>query len=233
MFEVQSESISELAPALVAAQSTFDTPTKNCTAQAGNKTYRYADLASIIAAVRPHLNREGIALSQWPTVLEGGMLVMVTELVHKSGQWKRSMWPIVVGDRGSGAQAQGMGATYAKRYGLASVVAVAADDDDDAQTADGVQGKVEYGPPKMKAAPSAAPQQVAPQFAYVGPDHPLAGRQRQLKTKALEGDVSITTILADLSRKMELKPGVNPENDAKLAAYFDEADKLIVASGDK
>ena len=148
--------MAELYADLAAAQAEFDTPTKNCT----NPAFRskYADLANILAAVRPALNAHGLAvLQRVKSVAEG--VTVETVLVHKSGASISSGELFMpVSARGSNAaQAFGSARTYACRYSLSSFLGVAADDDDDAN------GAAEEKSPKnsangKKAAQSAVKQ---------------------------------------------------------------------------
>ena len=53
---------------------------------------------------------------------------MITTLAHSSGEWIKSITPILARDES--AQAQGSGITYARRYALAAIVGIAQIDDD-------------------------------------------------------------------------------------------------------
>lgn len=119
-----------LAEALAAAQGEMSNPPKNCkNPHFGN---RYADLASVLDALRPILSKHGIAYVQ--TVDGDGATVTVST---------RLMWGSEVMDCGSlsqhfsggknASQAMGSAITYARRYTLSSVLGVAPDDDDDAE----------------------------------------------------------------------------------------------------
>jgi hypothetical protein len=66
---------------------------------------------------------------------EGQDGFVVTTLAHSSGQWRSNRIPIIVSD--GGAQAYGSALTYARRYGVTLLLALCADDDDDANAADG------------------------------------------------------------------------------------------------
>ena len=121
--------------ALAAAQSEFATVTKNKT----NPAYksRYADLQSIIEAVRPALNKHGLFLTQNVTN-ENGMLTVETVLVHTSGESISSgalVVEIAGGNGPKGVQALGSAMTYARRYSLSAFLGVTAEDDDDGNAA--------------------------------------------------------------------------------------------------
>lgn len=123
-----SEQINELATALAAAQAEM----KNATLNKINPHFKskYADLAMIRDTVTPALSKHGIAVVQGTDTTETG-IVVVTRLVHKSGQWIESRFPIAY-DK---PQTMGSAYTYAKRYSLAAICNIAADEDDDANAA--------------------------------------------------------------------------------------------------
>lgn len=121
----KSEQISELAVALVAAQKEIKAAIKD----ASNPFFksRYADLASVIEAVRMPLNKAGITFLQPVSAAEHGVSVD-TILLHTSGQWisETLVMPVTKDD----AQGVGSAITYARRYGLQSMCGVPTEDDD-------------------------------------------------------------------------------------------------------
>jgi hypothetical protein len=131
-----SEQIAELSEALVKAQSQFSSAIKDST----NPAFRskYADLTSVIAAMVPHLNKEGLAIMQHPALTWAGdgdsreaMVTVTTRIQHKSGQFIESdlSLPAVMRDRFD-AQSVGSAITYACRYGLQSIGVLGREDDD-------------------------------------------------------------------------------------------------------
>ena len=76
----------KLFAALAKAQAAFKTVQKNRQANYG----RYADLTSILEAVRPALNANGIFLYQDVRSVQGGVTVR-TILAHESGQKLRAL----------------------------------------------------------------------------------------------------------------------------------------------
>lgn len=89
---------------------------------------KYADLNAIREACMPVLNKHGIAVLQ-PTAVFDGKNYIKTILLHESGESIESLTEIVY-SKANDAQAQGSGITYARRYGLQSMVNVGAEDDD-------------------------------------------------------------------------------------------------------
>ena len=122
----QSENIEKIALALVKAQSEMGTAIKD----SNNPFFKskYADLNSIREACMPSLSKHGIVLLQ-PTVSIDGRNYVETILLHESGQWISGLTEILF-SKPNDAQAQGSGITYARRYGMQSLVNVGADDDD-------------------------------------------------------------------------------------------------------
>lgn len=99
-------------------------------------TFFYAPLEACIASVRPALSAEELALVQTVVQIPEGA-VMRTWLLHSSGQFLASDTPLIV--EGGGPKAYGSAETYARRYGLSSLLGLAADDDDDAGAGGGEQ----------------------------------------------------------------------------------------------
>ena len=122
MFET-SESIDEIATALSLAQKEMGAALKDAKAHHGN----YADLASVVAAIKEPLALMGLSYTQFPIVNDDSAGVM-TVLMHRSGQWMRSYYtlPLVRRD----VHSVGSAITYARRYALQAVAGIPADDDD-------------------------------------------------------------------------------------------------------
>jgi hypothetical protein len=125
---IRSESTAELSAALAKAQATM----KSATFNRINPHFknRYADLASVLDAVRKPLADNGLAITQ-TTEMQDGAFVLVTTLWH-GGQWISAVYPLPLGAK---PQELGSALTYARRYSLSSLVCIAADEDDDAEAA--------------------------------------------------------------------------------------------------
>jgi hypothetical protein len=121
-----SETLNELAAALAAAQGEMSNAAFNADNPAFKGT-RYANLAAIRDATIPHLSKHGLALLQTTDVNTTEML-LTTRLLHSSGQWVESIYPIPVSDR---PHVMVCAITYAKRYSWAAICGVASDKDDD------------------------------------------------------------------------------------------------------
>lgn len=127
-----------IATALLKAQAEMSNPKKG----SSNPYFKskYADLNSVREAVIPVLNAHEISVLQ-PMVNIDGKNFVKTVLIHVSGETIESFTEIVYA-KTNDAQAQGSGITYARRYGLQSLVCVGADDDD---------GNAASEPPKKKS----------------------------------------------------------------------------------
>lgn len=135
-----SEQINEIAAALSEARKSFATFGKGHTAKVtsvkGNYEYKYGDLADLFDATTPALSAVGLTISQWPDLAEDGRFVLVTWLLHKSGQWMRGNYPLNIYER---PQEQGSALTYAKRYAAGAVLGISAEVDDDGAAAQASQ----------------------------------------------------------------------------------------------
>lgn len=124
----KSESIADLAMALAAAQLEMKPALKH----SKNPFFKsnYADLESVCAACLHTLNKHGIAVTQTTCHLESNNISvsLVTTLIHKSGQWIESIYP--VHPTKQDPQSLGSALKYARRYSLAGIACVAESDDD-------------------------------------------------------------------------------------------------------
>ena len=121
----QSESINELATALSKAQSQI----RNAEEDKNNPHFKskYATLTSLWDACRDPLTKYGLCVVQTFDDSEN-RLRLVTTLMHSSGQWIRSSFPIMQSMK---IQETGSATTYARRYSLSSIVGIAPGDNDD------------------------------------------------------------------------------------------------------
>jgi hypothetical protein len=120
-----SQTIEKIAPALIKAQAKIKGALKDST----NPHFRskYADLSSVVEAVKAPLLEQGITFLQGVHDAVDGVAVE-TMLLHTSGEWISSTMriPAVKQD----AQGYGSAITYGRRYGLQSMCGVPAEDDD-------------------------------------------------------------------------------------------------------
>lgn len=116
----------EISKAILAAQMEMGNATKG----SSNPFFKskYADLNAIREACLPALHNHGISCLQ-PTVHIDGKNFIKTILLHESGETFEGLTEIIY-SKINDAQAQGSGITYARRYGLQSLLNIGADDDD-------------------------------------------------------------------------------------------------------
>lgn len=120
-----SEETNELALALCLAQGQMGGAVKD----SSNPFFKssYADLTSVIKAIKQPFADNGLSYTQFPVSSDIGVGV-ATRLMHVSGQWVESEFvlPIVKQD----PQAAGSAITYARRYALQSIAGIPTADDD-------------------------------------------------------------------------------------------------------
>lgn len=158
----------ELFSALIKAQSEMKIATKDSV----NPHFRnrYADFGSVYDACKDALHRNGLAVLQPTRIHESGITVVVTKIIHTSGQFIDGEYPVLTKDM-TDAQKHGGGLTYARRYALASMLSVL-QDDDDGNTAAGHTASPSHAKPAL--APVAAKQGPASLFAAHGLQYPKA-----------------------------------------------------------
>lgn len=129
----QSHSIQELAAALSKAQDEMQNPEKNKTVQIITKTgakfsFDYADLGALRVASKEALKKNGLAIVH---LIEGcgASNHLTTRLIHCSGQWVESKFPLTLADDIKVFAGE---ITYAKRYNKSALLDMFADDDNDA-----------------------------------------------------------------------------------------------------
>jgi hypothetical protein len=122
----------EWAAAFAKAQAGFPAIPKTKTVDTGSFSYKYADLPSIIEAVAPHLEGEGLSVGQ-SVVSDEGRVGVETRIYHISGHVE-TFGPVFL-PAGNDAKSAGSAITYARRYSLCAALGIAADEDDDGQAA--------------------------------------------------------------------------------------------------
>src|SRR6188768_4557779 len=131
-----SQTISKIAAALAKAQAEIENPEKSLTAtiespfpREGQRTFRYASLASGLDIVRKCLGQHEIATVQSTAVdRDSGLIRLTTTLVHASGEWLSSDWPVCAVTQTARPHQMGAALTYARRYALFTLVGIAGED---------------------------------------------------------------------------------------------------------
>ena len=135
-----STSVGALAAALAKAQAEIANPEKSLTAtivspfpREGSRTFRYAPLSSGLDLVRKCLGQHEIATVQATAIdRDSGLIRLTTTLVHASGEWVSSDWPVCPVSETAAPHRLGAALTYARRYALFTLVGIAGEDDLDA-----------------------------------------------------------------------------------------------------
>lgn len=173
----KSESITQLATALAKFQSEIKNPKNTET----NPQFRskYAPLDVVINTVRLPLAKQGLSFMQ-STASAGENIIIVTMLIHESGEWIESEALTLPayqlksgGAKEFNAQGAGSAITYGRRYSLSAILGISSEDDDDAQ---GIHGGAAASPAQtasVKDKVTAAANKAAPPPAKDAP--PVVG----------------------------------------------------------
>jgi len=127
-----SDTLDQLATALATAQASMGPAIKG----ARNPHFRssYADLASVVEAIREPFTSNGLSWVQAPSVdVASGLVTVSTRILHTSGQWLEASVSAMPGRGGKGdlsPQAVGSAVTYLRRYGLQALSGLPSADDD-------------------------------------------------------------------------------------------------------
>lgn len=171
-----STSIGQIAGALAKAQGSM----RHAIKDSDNSHFKskYADLASVMTACREHLAENGIAVVQRPLATTDPGVLLQTILLHDSGEWLADDGMYLPASK-LDAHGYGSAMTYARRYGLASLVGVAQDDDDGNAAATATTGQARQSAPR-----AAAPAKLA------------KAQTDQLVAKLVEGGMTKATATA-------------------------------------
>ena len=133
-----SDTLSELATALGAAQAEMSAAPM--TGRNPHLKNRYATLNDIIDTARGPLANHGLSYVQMPTSPDNPEIPMIglrTRLMHKSGEWLEDemYFPVDPGSNRAVNPAQVAGGiiTYMRRYALAAMLGIVADEDADGE----------------------------------------------------------------------------------------------------
>ena len=139
----QSAEIGKLAEALAKAQGQIKAALKDSANPFFESTY--AGLQAVWDACRAPLSENGLSVVQRGQSTPAGY-VMRTTIIHSSGQWMEGEVPCLTTARETKQnpmQQLGSAITYARRYGLAAMVGVAPEEDEDA--GEGKKRKPQHG----------------------------------------------------------------------------------------
>lgn len=154
------DAIPNIAAALAKVQAQLPKLERDRTVEVKQKngdtySYSYVTLANLTEAILPLLASHGLAFAAMPGAGRDGKMCVRYSLMHESGESLTGEFPI---SGEGGIQMIGGRITYARRYCLAAIVGVAADEDDEARLSeDGSPRTAQRAParPRQGAAPAA------------------------------------------------------------------------------
>jgi hypothetical protein len=158
----------------------------------GTYSYSYATLANLSEAVLPLLAKHGLSFVAMPGLGADGKMCLRYHLLHSSGECLTGEFPL---SGEGGIQAIGGRITYARRYCLAAVVGIAADEDDESRLADAPAPRTAQrsGGKEPATAQRSAPARPAARPPLPGEDRPDAVTPAQLaKVAAVLGQIGWT-----------------------------------------
>jgi hypothetical protein len=205
-----SESTAAIATALAKAQTELTNPEKAMVGTVYNnrsdspQSFRYASLSSGLDIVRKVLGGHQIAIAQTTEIdRASGTVNLTTALMHTSGEWICSDWPVCQLSETATPRRMGAALTYARRYALFTMVGIAGEDDLDAppDITDGTKA-IDSGLP---AGTSPAPLRVSQSQTGNGTDPQTVAKLRAEDSAAIR---------ALLVREIEALP----ENDLQARA---------------
>ena len=209
-----SESISDLATALAAAQSELEDAGKDKSGYG----YSYADLAQVLQLGRPVLSKHGLSVVQIPHNEDGG-IALTTRLMHKSGEWLEDtlIMPAEKGKGRSTAQDIGTIITYSRRYMYTAMVGITQEDQDGTNKSAG--GK----PTEMETVRMPRPVSVAKAALdgiavdWVQADQYVSGLKASVNN---EDEAGVRELMEELAVDSDMKIAVWTKMDSKERSYI-------------
>ena len=210
----KSESIQNLAAALSKAQAEF--PVIKFDSVNPFLKNGYASLGAVIAGGRPVLAKNGLAVTQL-TFGEDGVVGVETMLTHSSGEWISDRVSMQVGEeRGkSSAQVAGSIVTYLRRYALASILGIYADEDGDGNEPKPVELKA-----REEKKPVAKPAEVKADEIMTIEDacKTKTSQDKQYGSMTVDGLKAMLSAMHKKLAKNELSPEERAEVERKIKA---------------
>jgi len=200
-----SESVAAIATALAKAQTELANPEKSMVgtvydARSGSpQSFRYASLSSGLDIIRKTLGSQQIAVAQTTDIdRASGTVNLTTVLLHTSGEWISSHWPVCPLSETAAPRRMGAALTYARRYALFTMVGIAGEDDLDAPS--------DANDPAAR--PKAADTGLPPTSisAPVQPNHSRSGNGAHPPVREKPGAEESAVIGAQLIQEIETLP---------------------------
>lgn len=210
-----SESIEHIAAALSKAQVELQNPPKNKVNPHFNSAY--VDLSDGLDTIRKALGKHGLSFIQATNAVDN-FIILHTRLMHLSGQWIESTYPVCGMDK---HQAMGSALTYARRYALFAMVGVAGEDDDDGNAAQDTT-------PKTAPKKEAAKKQAVPGFSPEDSSKILAAMKLALNTME---DMGQLKEWATDEQNQKLKSQLLPAHQKEILDAFTAKKAEVTANG--
>ena len=239
----KSHEIHELAAALAKAQGEM----AHAQRTADNPFFKskYATLAAVWDVCREPLTSNGLSVTQIPTVIQGEQ-ILVSMLLHSSGQWLRGFYPIVPVK--PDPQGVGSAISYARRYSLMGLVGVcpSEDEDDDGNAASAKKPPAAAAPkprarkspptekPALKATPKETERAIKNAEDALGPQYHTSLRctQRQrnmLWAKATEKQEETGVGARQIMHSIFETLGIVEQEDGKHVILQQHVDEIKAA----
>ena len=228
-----SPSIAALATALAKAQIELANPEKTLvgtiesrSGEGGARHFRYAPLSSGLEIARKTLGQHEIATVQTTAIDQAaGIVNLTTVLAHSSGEWIASDWPVCLIAETATPHRMGAALTYARRYGLFTLVGIAGEDDVDAPDLTELTPDIDKLRIKSKAGGNRSRQTTLDR---------LAARRRTDKSGSASRQAALSATLSASLRGELLREidGLNSADDAALWARHRLAAKNKLSAAD-
>ena len=207
-----SETVGEIAVALAAAQSLLKNPPRNkVNNHFGNK---YVDLVDGLDAIRNVFSAHQLAFIQG-THVDNGVMILDTIILHSSGEWISSTYPVCSLDK---PQTMGSALTYARRYAAFSMAGFSGEDDDDGNAANATTEPLK----KAHKAPEMPKQTITPGLLPEDSSKALEMLKHAIKGCTTKAE------LADFNKENSQTIGrLTPEDKDQLRTIFGEKQKQV------
>jgi hypothetical protein len=218
-----SESVAAIATALAKAQIELSNPAKSMLGTVlpqnnhdSPRNFRYAPLSGGLDIIRKALGGQQIAITQTTEIdATNGLVNLSTLLIHTSGEWISSDWPVCRLSEVSAPRRMGAALTYARRYALFTLVGIAGDDDLDAPDIN-LDASTANTPPSIAATPANPP---LPSSADLSSRYPVDGTvdTETIRTGLLTEIAALPTLEHLQARAADILKAKNhlPSEDAK------------------
>jgi hypothetical protein len=160
------------------------------------------------------LGQHEIAIMQ-TTAVDQGQIMLTTLLVHASGEWISSLWPVCSTAQVS-AHVKGAALTYARRYALFTLVGIAGEDDLDAPELTPQSEQPRSEPPESRKANNGSVH--SPRVPPLAPDQSAQLRERLLQEISSVATEDALALWAH--RSLPLKNTLRQEDSQAVEAAY-------------